>query len=38
VWHEQLARTFLNMQPASFSLGGGTNYAFGGGTTNNGTH
>jgi phospholipase/lecithinase/hemolysin len=37
VWHEQLARTFLNMQPATFSLGGGTNYAFGGATTENGT-
>jgi phospholipase/lecithinase/hemolysin len=37
VWHEQLARTFLNMQPATFSLGGGTNYAFGGATTKNGT-
>ncbi|HEX8077085.1 MAG TPA: SGNH/GDSL hydrolase family protein [Chthoniobacterales bacterium] len=38
VWHEQLARTFLNMPAATFSLGGGTNYAFGGATTNNGTH
>ena len=38
VWHEQLARTFLNITPATFSLGGGTNYAFGGATTNNGTH
>ena len=38
VWHEQLARTFLNISPAANSLGGGTNYAFGGGTTNNGTH
>jgi phospholipase/lecithinase/hemolysin len=38
VWHEQLARTFLNLPVASYSLGGGTNYAFGGATTNNGTH
>ncbi len=38
VWHEQLARTFLGLQPATFSLSGGLNYAFGGGTTNNGTH
>ncbi len=38
VWHEQLARTFLSMTPATFSLGGGSNYAFGGATTNNGTH
>lgn len=38
VWHEQLARTFLNMPAATYSLGGGTNYAFGGATTNDGTH
>jgi phospholipase/lecithinase/hemolysin len=38
VWHEQLARTFLNIPVASYSLGGGTNYAFGGATTENGTH
>jgi phospholipase/lecithinase/hemolysin len=38
VWHEQLARTFLNIPAASFSLGGGTDYAFGGATTNNGSH
>jgi len=38
VWHEQLARLFLNAPVATFSLGGGTNYAFGGATTNNGTH
>ena len=38
VWHEQLAQTFLGLQPAAHSLGGGTNYAFGGATTNNGTH
>jgi phospholipase/lecithinase/hemolysin len=38
VWHEQLARTFLSLPTATFSLGGGTNYAFGGATTNDGTH
>src|SRR4029078_5643106 len=38
VWHEQLAATFLSMHPAEFSLGGGLNFAFGGATTNNGTH
>ena len=38
VWHEQLAQTFLGLPPAAYSLGGGTNYAFGGATTNNGTH
>jgi phospholipase/lecithinase/hemolysin len=38
VWHEQLARTFLNIPAATYSLGGGTNYAFGGATTNDGTH
>lgn len=38
VWHEQLARTFLHIPAATYSLGGGTNYAFGGATTNNGTH
>gem|GEM_PF-502614 len=38
VWHEQLAQTFLSLPPASFSLGGGLNFAFGGATTNNGTH
>ena len=37
VWHEQLARIFLNVQVASHSLGGGTDYAFGGATTENGT-
>jgi phospholipase/lecithinase/hemolysin len=37
VWHEQLALTFLTMPAASYSLGGGTDYAFGGGTTENGT-
>jgi phospholipase/lecithinase/hemolysin len=38
VWHEQLAHTFLSLPAATFSLGGGANYAFGGATTNNGTH
>ena len=38
VWHEQLATTFLGLPPASNSLGGGLNYAFGGATTMNGTH
>jgi phospholipase/lecithinase/hemolysin len=38
VWHEQLARTFLGLPPATFSLGGGFNYAFGAATTMNGTH
>lgn len=38
VWHEQLAQTFLGLAPATYSLGGGVNSAFGGATTNNGTH
>lgn len=38
VWHEQLAFTFLNIPAATYSLGGGSNYAFGGATTNDGTH
>ena len=38
VWHEQLARTFLNIPVATYSLSGGSNYAFGGATTNDGTH
>ena len=38
VWHEQLARTFLGLPPATFSLGGGLNYAFGGARTTDGTH
>ena len=38
VWHEQLAQTFLSLPAATHSLGGGVNYAFGGGTTNDGTH
>src|SRR2546423_4952500 len=38
VWHEQLARTFLGLPAAAYSLGGGLNYAFGGARTTNGTH
>ena len=38
VWHEQLALTFPGLPAATYSLGGGTNYAFGGATTNDGTH
>lgn len=38
VWHEQLAQIFLGLPAATNSLGGGLNYAFGGGTTNDGTH
>ncbi len=38
VWHEQLAVTFLGLPAASNSIGGGLNYAFGGATTNDGTH
>jgi len=37
LWHEQLAATFLNIPVATYSLGGGTNYAFGGATTKDGT-
>jgi len=37
MWHEQLAITFLNIPAATYSLGGGTNYAFGGATTKDGT-
>jgi phospholipase/lecithinase/hemolysin len=37
VWHEQLARTFLSIPVASYSLGGGTDYAFGGATTKDDT-
>ena len=32
------SRKLLGLPPASYSLGGGTNYGFGGATTNNGTH
>ncbi len=38
VWHEQLARTFLLLPAPTHSLGGGLNYAFGGATTEDGTH
>jgi phospholipase/lecithinase/hemolysin len=38
VWHEQLARTFLQIPVAIHSLGGGANYAFGGASTKDGTH
>jgi phospholipase/lecithinase/hemolysin len=38
VWHEQLARTFLGLSPATYSLGGGFNFAFGGARTTDGTH
>jgi phospholipase/lecithinase/hemolysin len=37
VWHEQLARTFLQIPPATYSLSGGTDFAFGGATTANGS-
>lgn len=37
LWHEQLAQTFLSLPAARDSLGGGTNYAFGGATTKDGT-
>lgn len=37
VWHEQLAKDFLHIGKATFSLGGGTDYAFGGATTQDGT-
>lgn len=37
VWHEQLARLFLNLPAAQNSLDGGLNYAFGGATLENGT-
>lgn len=36
VWHEQLARSFLSLPPATNSLDGGLNYAFGGATTQDG--
>ena len=34
-WHEQLGLTFLGLSAATNSLDGGTDYAFGGATTNN---
>jgi phospholipase/lecithinase/hemolysin len=37
LWHEQIAATFLNLPAATYSLGGGTDYAFGGATTKDGT-
>ncbi|HEY2799460.1 MAG TPA: SGNH/GDSL hydrolase family protein [Chthoniobacterales bacterium] len=36
-WHEQLERDFLGLPVATNSLDGGTDYAFGGATTANGT-
>ena len=36
-WHEQLEKTFLGLAYAKNSLDGGTDYAFGGATTKNGT-
>jgi phospholipase/lecithinase/hemolysin len=36
-WHEQLAKTFLGLSVATNSLDGGTDYAFGGATTKDGT-
>jgi phospholipase/lecithinase/hemolysin len=36
-WHEQLERTFLGLPVATNSLDGGTDYAFGGATTHDGT-
>ncbi|MBA3542860.1 MAG: SGNH/GDSL hydrolase family protein, partial [Chthoniobacterales bacterium] len=37
-WHEQLARDFLGLSAATNSLDGGTDYAFGGATTEATTH
>ncbi len=37
VWHEQLAQTLLSLPAATFSLGGGTDFAFGAATTKDGT-
>jgi phospholipase/lecithinase/hemolysin len=37
LWHEQLAQTFLSLPAASYSLGGGTNFAFGAANTKDGT-
>jgi phospholipase/lecithinase/hemolysin len=37
VWHEQLARTFLNMPTSGPSLDGGDDFSFGGATTEDGT-
>jgi phospholipase/lecithinase/hemolysin len=38
VWHEQLARTYLNVPAATYSASGGFNYAFGGARSTDGTH
>ena len=37
LWHEQLASRFLGMMPATNSLNGGTDYAYGDATTQEGT-
>ena len=37
VWHEQLARTFLNLPAATHSQDGGNSFAFAGATTRSGT-
>ena len=37
VWHEQLAKLFLNLPAATASLDGGLDYAYGGATTADGT-
>jgi phospholipase/lecithinase/hemolysin len=37
VWHEQLASSFLHVSVATNSLDGGTDFAFGGATTKDGT-
>ena len=37
IWHEQLAKLFLNLPAAKASLDGGFDYAYGGATTDNGT-
>ena len=37
VWHEQLAKLFLNLPAATASLDGGFDYAYGGATTADGT-
>ena len=37
VWHEQLAHTFFHLPIATNSLNGGTNYAFGGATSVDGS-
>ncbi len=37
VWHEQLARNFLGLPAPTASLSNGSNYSFGGATTNDGT-